>query len=177
MTGNLSIVKKKLAPRRPGKARSREAVQSVVDATIALYHWLAWVSDELYGEDARGAARRWTLRRLRRDGPQTIPALAKIRTVRRQSLQPLVDALIADGLVVFEKNPKHARSNLLVLTKRGVELVERLDRIDNAVLRAVGTGIAEKDLRVTSETLRTLQSRFETKMRWRPAASAALKNS
>jgi DNA-binding MarR family transcriptional regulator len=152
-------------------------MQSVIDETIALYHWLAWVSDELYGEDARGAARRWTLRRLRRDGPQTIPALAKIRTVRRQSLQPLVDALIADGLVVLEKNPKHARSKLLVLTRRGVDLVERLDRIDNAVLRAVGRGLSEKDLRLTAAMLQTLRSRFETKMRWRPAASAALKQS
>jgi DNA-binding MarR family transcriptional regulator len=168
-------VRKTLAPRRATKTRSREVVQAVVDETIALYHWLAWVSDELYGDDARGAARRWTLRRLRRDGPQTVPALAKIRSVRRQSLQPLVDALIADGLVAIEKNPRHARSNLLVLTRRGIDLVERLDRIDGAVLRAVGRGLAEKDLRLTTATLQTLRSRFETKMRWRPAATAALK--
>lgn len=166
-------MRKKLAPRRPSRARAREAVQTVVDETVALYHWLAWVSDELYGEDARGASRRWTLRRLRRDGPQTVPELAKVRAVRRQSLQPLIDLLIKDGLVTLEKNPKHARSPLLVLTRGGIDLVERLDRIDRAVLRAVGRGIDEKNLETTTRTLRALRTAFETKMRWRPAASAA----
>ncbi len=108
---------KKLPPRRkrPARAREHDAVQSVVDETIALYHWLAWVADELYGDDARGAARRWTLRRLHRDGPQTVPDLAKVRSVRRQSLQPLVDLLVKEGLVELRENPEHVRSSLLAL--------------------------------------------------------------
>ncbi|HEX7667478.1 MAG TPA: MarR family transcriptional regulator [Polyangiaceae bacterium] len=165
---------KKLAPRRKRVARPREAVQSVVDETIALYHWLAWVADELYGDDARGAARRWTLRRLHRDGPQTVPDLAKVRAVRRQSLQPLVDLLVKEGLVELRSNPDHARSSLVALTDEGVKFVDRLDRIDRAVLKAVGRGLGERELTTTAETLRSLRAGFETQMKWRPAASAAL---
>jgi DNA-binding MarR family transcriptional regulator len=148
-------------------------VQSVVDETIALYQWLAWVAEQLYGDDARGASRRWTLRRLLRDGPLTVPALARVRAVRRQSLQPLVEALVRDGLVELVDNPAHARSPLVQLTPRGAHLVERLDRIDGAVLRSVARGIPEDDLRTTASTLGTLRAAFATKMRWRPAATAA----
>jgi len=148
-------------------------VQSVVDETIGLYQWLAWVAEQLYGEDARGASRRWTLRRVMRDGPLTVPALARVRAVRRQSLQPLVETLVRDGLVKLVDNPAHARSPLVRITTRGALLVERLDRIDRAVLRSVSRDIPEEDLRTTARTLGTLRAAFATKMRWRPAASAA----
>lgn len=145
-----------------------------MDETIALYQWLAWVAEDLYGDDARGASRRWTLRRLLRDGPMTVSRLARARAVRRQSLQPLVDALARDGLVRIVENPAHARSPLIEVSDTGRALVERLDRIDGAVLRAASRGLGESDLVTTASTLRSLRTAFETKMRWRPAASAAL---
>lgn len=177
MTGTLSIMKRKLAPRRPRQSRTRGAVQAVVDETIALYQWLAWVSDELYGDDARGASRRWTLRRLMRDGPLTVAALARIRTVRRQSLQPVVDALVREELLELAPNPAHARSPLVRLTSEGIRLTERLDRIDAAVLRSVARGITDDDLATTARTLGTIRAAFGTRMRWYPVAQAALGSS
>lgn len=163
------------APRRRRKPlSSREPAQEVVDETIALYQWLAWVADDLYGPDARGAARRWTLRRLAREGAQTVPALAKGRAVRRQTLQPIVDALAADRLVTLEPNAAHARSPLVKITERGLAMVDRFDRVDRAVLGAVSRGIGTRDLAVTATTLRALRSAFELTARWRPAALAAV---
>lgn len=162
------------SPRRATqRPRARNTVQEVVDETVALYHWLSWVSDELYGEDARGASRRWILRRLLREGPLTTPAMARLRAVRRQSLQPVVDALVADGLVTLTANPAHARSSLVTITAEGAELAARLDRVDAAVLRAVAKGLSPDDLRTTAATLRALRTAFGTRMRWDPAASAA----
>lgn len=162
-------------PRRATRGpRARNTVQEVVDETVALYHWLAWVSDELYGEDARGASRRWILRCLLREGPLTTPAMARLRAIRRQSLQPVVDALVTDGLVTLKPNPAHARSPLVTITASGASLAERLDRVDAAVLRAVAKGLSPDDLRTTAATLRALRTAFGTKMRWRPAASAAI---
>lgn len=166
-------MRRKLAPRRRPKPRARPAIQTVIDETIGLYQWLAWVAEELYGDDARGAARRWTLRRLSLDGPLTVPALARVRAVRRQSLQPLVDQLAEEGLVEWVDNPAHRRSPLVRLTNSGEELVARLDRIDRAVLRSVSRGIEEAELQRVATTLRTLRAAFESKMRWTPAASAA----
>ena len=163
---------RKRAPRRASKGRPRDAVQAVVDETIALFHWLSWVSDQIYGDDARGAARRWTLRRLRRDGPSTVPALARARAIRRQSIQPVIDALEQDGLVVATPNPRHARSARFALTDAGARLVERLDRVDDRVLRAVSRGIGERDLAVAASTLQRLRGGFETGARWRIAAQS-----
>jgi DNA-binding MarR family transcriptional regulator len=164
---------RKLPPRRRAKPRAHGEVQTVVDETIALYRWLAWIAEELYGSDARGAARRWTLRRLHRDGPQTVPALARVRAVRRQTLQPIIDQLAAEHLVAIAPNPAHARSPLVMLTERGTTMVARLDRVDVAVLRAVGRGLAPRDLAITAATLRALRAGFESSPRWRPAALAA----
>lgn len=167
------MAKRLLAPRRQRTPRPRSAIQTVVDETIALYQWLAWVADRLYDEPARGTSRRWTLRRLQREGPSTVAALARIRTVRRQSLQPIVDTLVAEGFVKLQPNPKNARSPLVTLTPLGNALVASLDEVDAAVLRAVARGLDPGALETTALTLRALRQGFETKMRWAPAAAAA----
>jgi DNA-binding MarR family transcriptional regulator len=140
----------------------------VVDETIALFHWLGWVAEQLYGEEGRGAARRWTLRRLRRHGPQTVPELARARVIRRQSLQPVVDGLAEEGLVEWIDNPRHARSRLARITERGEAIVATLDRADERVLRSVSRGIGERELATTAATLAALRRGFETGTRWRP---------
>ncbi|NUO54666.1 MAG: hypothetical protein HOV80_37985 [Polyangiaceae bacterium] len=162
-----------LAPRRRRSPRPRTPIQSVVDETIALYQWLAWVADRLYGEEARGASRRWILRRLDREGPRTVSGLARLRSVRRQSLQPIVDTMVSERLLVLVANPNDARAPLVALSTRGRAVVTSLDRIDAAVLRAVSRGIDADALSVTATTLGSLRAAFETKMRWQPAAEAA----
>ncbi|HSO33313.1 MAG TPA: hypothetical protein VLT33_12355, partial [Labilithrix sp.] len=92
-------------PRRLRRFRKAEDLQSVVDETIALFHRLAWVADQIYGPEGRGTARRRILRSLLRYGPRTVPALARARALRRQTIQPVVDALVADGLAELVENP------------------------------------------------------------------------
>ncbi len=138
-----------------------------MDETIALFHRLAWVADQIYGEDGRGTARRGILRGLVRYGPQTVPQLARARSVRRQSIQPVVDELAREGLVEYVENPSHARSMLVRIQPRGALMVERMDRVDRRVLSAVGAGIDRRDIDTTAATLRALRERFETTLRWR----------
>ena len=133
----------------------------MVDETIALFRWLAWASEHIYGEDARGATRRWILRSLQRRGAQSVPALARARAMRRQSVQPIVDALLADGLVELAENPAHKRSKLVVLTQEGAALVERMDRVDARVLGSVARDVAEQDLVAAAATLGALRRGFE----------------
>ena len=151
-----ATARKRRAPRRRGSKRHRQRTQEVVDETIALFRWLAWVSEQLYGEDGRGVARRWVLRRLSRDGPQTVPQLARTRRMRRQSMQPIVDALVDDGLVAWSHNPAHKRSRLATVTASGKRLVARLDDIDARVLRAVSRDISEAEARSLHGALRSV---------------------
>jgi DNA-binding MarR family transcriptional regulator len=157
------------APRRLRKTHEPGELRAVVDETVSLNHRLQWVAERMYGEDGRRATRRGLLRGLVRYGPQTVPALAKARTVTRQNVQPVVDALLAEGLVRLAENPKHARSPLVTATPRGVELVKRWDQADARVLAAVGRGLSREELEITARTLRAVRERFETRLRWQSA--------
>jgi DNA-binding MarR family transcriptional regulator len=138
-----------------------------VDETIALFHRLRWVADEIYGEEGRGTARRGILRGLVRYGAQTVPALARTRSVTRQHVQEVVDALLADGLAVRLPNPAHARSMLVRATARGEALVARMAETDDRVLRALGLSLGAGDLVATARTLRAIREGFERTTRWR----------
>jgi DNA-binding MarR family transcriptional regulator len=160
------------APRRLRKAHERGALRAVVDETVALNHRLQWVAEQMYGDDGRRATRRGLLRGLARYGAQTVPALARARSVTRQNVQPVVDALLAEGLVVLADNPAHARSPLVTITARGARLVRLWDVADARVLAAVGRGLSAADLEITARTLRAVRERFETSLRWRAALPA-----
>jgi len=158
------------APRKLRKRHDKGELRAVVDETIGLFHRLRWVAERIYGDEGRREARRGALRGLVRYGPQTVPRLARARSLRRQSVQEVVDALAEDGLVLLEDNPDHARSRLARATARGVALVAEWDRVDATVLAAVGAGLDREALAITARTLAELRARFETDARWRAAA-------
>lgn len=54
-----------------------------------------------------------------KDGPQTVPEMARSRPVSRQHCQTIINALEAQGLVEFVDNPKHKTSKLVRATKKG----------------------------------------------------------
>ena len=64
------------------------------------------------------------LRTLVKDGPRTVPEIARSRPISRQHCQTIANALHAKGLVEFIENPKHKRSMLLRVTKMGRERFE-----------------------------------------------------
>jgi DNA-binding MarR family transcriptional regulator len=167
----MSKARLKRPSRRLHRSSVRIETQAVVDETIALFHWLTWVAEQLHGDTGTTAPRRWVLRRLHRHGPQTVPALARAKALRRQSVQPVVDGLIADGLVELVDNPAHVRSKRATLTARGMALVGRMDRVDAKVLRAVSADIPRSALVTAAATLRALRGGFEVESRWRIAAS------
>jgi DNA-binding MarR family transcriptional regulator len=157
------------APRRFRKKHAQGELRAVVDETIALFRRLEWVATQIYGDAGRSTARRGVLRGLVRFGAQTVPQMARARAVRRQTLQPVVDALAKGGLVELVPNPEHARSPLVRATRAGAHVVEAMDRADARVLRAVGAGLSRGDLEITAATLRRLRERFELDLRWRAA--------
>jgi DNA-binding MarR family transcriptional regulator len=154
-------------PRKLRKRHDGGELRAVVDETIALFHRLRWVAEQIYGDDGRSTARRGILRGLARYGPQTVPALARARFVTRQHVQEVVDALVADELVELVPNPAHARSRLVRPTPRGEAFVKRMDLVYARVLDALGGPVSARDLEVTARTLRTVREAFEHGTRWR----------
>lgn len=158
---------RKRGPRTLKRPHVRGELRAVVDETIALYLRMKWVSDQLYGDEARSSARRGILRGLVRYGAQTVPALARSRDVSRQHVQEVVDALHEDELVELLPNPRHRRSRLVRATPRGEGLVRRMDETDDRVLVSACGGLLQRDLDVTARTLRAMREGFELSARWR----------
>jgi len=161
------------APRKLRKPHVRGELRAVVDETIALFHRLRWVAEQIYGDEGRSTARRGILRGLVRYGAQTVPALARTRSVTRQHVQEVVTALVADRLVELVPNPRHRRSRLVRATARGQALVQRMDDTDDRVLIAVGMDLSTRDLEITARTLGAVRKGFELGTRWRRVVAAA----
>ena len=89
-------------------------------------------------------------------GPLTVPQIAQMRPASRQRMQRLADELAADGLVEFIDNPKHRRSKLVRLTRRGDARYRKLSARFLAIASKMGAGLNEADIRRTREILRLL---------------------
>ena len=89
-------------------------------------------------------------------GPLTVPQIAQMRPTSRQRMQRMADELAADGLVEFVENPKHRRSKLVRLTRRGAARYRKLSARFLAIGSTMGTSLSEADIHKTIEILRQL---------------------
>ncbi len=89
-------------------------------------------------------------------GPLTVPQIAQMRPTSRQRMQRLADELAADGLVKFIDNPKHRRSKLVQLTRKGDVRYRDLHTRFMAIAATVGGTLSEADIRNSTEVVRQL---------------------
>jgi DNA-binding MarR family transcriptional regulator len=89
-------------------------------------------------------------------GPLTVPQIAKMRPTSRQRMQRLANELAADGLVEFVDNPKHRRSKLVRLTRKGDAHYRELNARFLVIASTMGVDLSEAELRKTTETVRQL---------------------
>ncbi|TIN22896.1 MarR family transcriptional regulator [Mesorhizobium sp.] len=89
-------------------------------------------------------------------GPLTVPQIAQMRPTSRQRMQRLADELAAEGLVEFIDNPKHRRSKLVQLTRKGAARHSELNAQLIAIASTMGIALDEADIRKTAEVVRQL---------------------
>jgi DNA-binding MarR family transcriptional regulator len=106
------------------------------------------------------------MRSLAELGPLTVPQIAEMRPTSRQRMQRLADELEAEGLVEFVDNPKHLRSKLVRLTRKGNARYRELGARLLAIAATMGEGLSEAELRRTTEAVRRLGA--EAKARAEP---------
>lgn len=97
------------------------SAQDVLDLSIAViefYFRIEAITQATAGFAQAGGE--WgVLRTLVKDGPQTVPEMARARPVSRQHCQTIVNTLEAEGTVELIENPKHKKSKLVRITKKG----------------------------------------------------------
>ena len=89
-------------------------------------------------------------------GPLTVPQIAQMRPTSRQRMQRLADELAAEGLVKFVDNPKHRRSKLVQLTRKGEARYRDMNARFLGIASSMGVAISETDIRRTTEIVRRL---------------------
>ncbi|MFN0085692.1 MAG: MarR family winged helix-turn-helix transcriptional regulator [Blastocatellia bacterium] len=146
--------------------KSREAEDSafneLVDETVRLYRRLNILAEQVHNQGEMSGGLRGILRGLNREGPRTVPQLARSRNVSRQHIQMLINRLEEAGYVELVDNPAHKRSPLARLTARGKTAVESMNRHEERLLSRANTGASEKRMAEAAETLRTIRQFFES---------------
>jgi DNA-binding MarR family transcriptional regulator len=89
-------------------------------------------------------------------GPLTVPRIARMRPTSRQRMQRLADELAAEGLVKFIDNPKHRRSKLVQLTRKGDARYREMNARFLVIASTMGVALGEADIRKTTEVVRQL---------------------
>lgn len=96
------------------------------------------------------------LRSLALLGPLTVPQIAQMRPTSRQRMQRLADELAAEGLVEFVDNPKHQRSKLVQLTRKGDAHYRKLNERLLSIASEMGRSLDRAEIQRAIDVLRTL---------------------
>jgi len=106
-----------------------QSCQALLAESVSLYQELRGLSQRVHQDDEATTARSGLVRSLILGGPQTVPELARSRSITRQSVQQVVNQLKERGYVETQENVEHRRSYLIVVTESGRawfdQLVER----------------------------------------------------
>lgn len=108
------------------------------------------------------AAQRAVLEFLDRGGPQSVPDIARQRSVSRQHIQVSVNALVERGWAEARPNPAHRRSPLIALTSAGRERLGGAQAVERKIIAKMAEHFDEEDLAVTARTLAALDGFFAT---------------
>jgi DNA-binding MarR family transcriptional regulator len=98
-------------------------------------------------------------------GPLTVPQIAQMRPTSRQRMQRLADELAAGGLVEFIDNPKHRRSKLLRLTRKGDARYQKMSARFLAIASTIGADLSEADIRKTIAIVRQISDEAKERSR------------
>jgi DNA-binding MarR family transcriptional regulator len=83
-------------------------------------------------------------------------------------MQRLADELAADGLVKFVDNPKHRRSKLVQLTRKGDARYRDLNARILTIASNMNVALSETDIRKTTEIVRQLSEDMKARLERRP---------
>lgn len=148
------------------QAEATAAFEALAREVRLTFHELRATAESLHDDpDGLTAAHRGVLESLSRDGPRTVPALARARPVSRQHIQVLVNRLLDVGLVATEPNPAHERSQLIRLTPAGTKRFAAMQRRERRALGSAKIPVSEARMRAAAATLTELREFLAEKLR------------
>lgn len=130
----------------------------------ACFNRLRALGDALHRDVGVTAAMRAVMEALFEGGEQTVPAIARAKSVSRQHIQMLVNDLVSAGLAATRQNPADRRSPLVALTRKGHGLFARMREREKSVLTQIARALKARNLGAAVATLEALHSWLDSKL-------------
>ncbi|MGH6720092.1 MAG: MarR family winged helix-turn-helix transcriptional regulator, partial [Alphaproteobacteria bacterium] len=143
------------------RAREGAALVDLFVAAAGLFFRMRAAGKAIGAVSSWGGGTWGVLRSLARNGPQTVPALARARPVARQRIQRIADELANLGLAAFVANPRHKRSRLVRLTAAGERAFAVMDRRVGALAETLAAGLDQAELERATAVLGRVADRLD----------------
>ncbi|MDA0703168.1 MAG: MarR family transcriptional regulator [Proteobacteria bacterium] len=137
-------------------------IENLTRSLRATFQELRALGDALHADLGITAAMRAVLERATEGEPETVPQIARAKTVSRQHIQTVAAALAAKDLIAFADNPAHKRSPFVVPTPTGREDHAEMRRREAAILRRLALGFETEELVCSSAVLAKLHREIRT---------------
>jgi DNA-binding MarR family transcriptional regulator len=151
------MARSKAVSRRPQQGSKGQAFAELFFEIAAYFFRMRAAGQRLGFVSKRGGGTLGFMRTLALDGPMTVPDLARMRPTSRQRMQQLADELAAEGLVAFVANPRHRKSKLMRLTRKGEARFRDMLLRFRALAGNYAKGLSEAELREATRVVRTLR--------------------
>lgn len=147
----------------PGPGPESDVLATINEVPRAFFR-LSAIAETVFCDLGVSAAERGVLRDLFIEGEATAPEMARRKPVTRQSIQPVLDGLVAKGLARADDNPRHKRSKLYSLTQAGIDRCVDLQKRELAAIREMINGMSPADFAAAAAALKAMNSRLDEKI-------------
>jgi len=139
-----------------------DEIDNLFNEVRLLFNALVQRGEFLHADGEVTMSQRAVLEFLLKNGPATVPAIARQRRVTRQHIQALVNPLLDAGYVEAIENPEHKRSRLISLTPGGDRLIRSMRRRESDFLASTRLGVTDKQVAGATAVLRRLRESIES---------------
>jgi DNA-binding MarR family transcriptional regulator len=144
------------------ESRPNKATNDLIVEVFRLNGLLIATADKLVSRFGLTGARWQVLGAIVMSGtPETVARLARNMGLTRQSVQRVVNEMVAEGMLAFRDNPHHQRAKLVEMTRKGEAAFAAALELQEPWVRGLSAGISKKRLVDTRDVLAAIGKRLE----------------
>jgi DNA-binding MarR family transcriptional regulator len=138
---------------------SGELFTQLILETFRLNGRLIFTGDQLTKELGLTSAL-WQVLGAIDEAPLPVAQIARNRGLTRQSVRRTANVLKDKGFVEFQDNPNHQRSKLVVLNKKGRNVLDQVTKMQIEWSNSVSKGLSVTKLNSVIQTMRAIGGRL-----------------
>ena len=119
---------------KSSRAAGGQELHDFFQEVFKLQHLLSQIMDTVHEQSGLSTPKRRLAETLEEGDEMTVPGAAAKLGVSRQFVQTQCNEMAALGLLSFVDNPRHKRSKLISLTRRGRDRLNRAKRIEAEII-------------------------------------------